>query len=108
MRQVWLQVFTVMICGSIVKSVVPNLILWIIADLVVLGVSYFLLRRHPYIDIKKSMMFIGGLTLVNILIDVNIIDALLGNIINIAIVAWVVFGGGKGKGRPTLRHKWHK
>lgn len=109
MRQVWLQVFTVMICGSIVKFVLPHVFLWVVADLLVLGVCYFLLRRYPDIDLKKSMIFIGGLTLINILVDVNIIDGILGNIISLFIVAWVVFGGGgKRKGKPMLRHKWHK
>lgn len=109
MRQVWLHVFTVMIFGSIVKFVVPNVLLWVLADLVVFGICYLLLRRYPYIDIKKSMLFIGGLTLINILVDVNILNGLIGNIISLVLVAWVIFGGGsKGKGQSILRHKWNK
>lgn len=109
MRQVWLYVFTVMILGSIVKFIVPNVFLWVLADLVVLGVCYLLLRRYPFIDIKKSMLFIGGLTLINILVDVNVINGLFGNILSLILVAWVIFGGGgKGKGQPVLRHKWNK
>ncbi|NLP40775.1 MAG: hypothetical protein GX348_01000 [Veillonellaceae bacterium] len=109
MRQVWLQVFTVMILGSFVKFIVPDVSLWVLADLVVLGICYLLLRRYPSIDIKKSMLFVGALTLINILVDVNILNGLLGNIIGLVIVGWVIFGGGgKGKGQTILRHKWNK
>ncbi|MDD4601683.1 hypothetical protein SDC9_27469 [bioreactor metagenome] len=111
MRQVWLQIFGVMIGGSIVKFILPNVWLWVFADLLVLGISYILLRRYPFVDMKKSMLFIGGLTLINILIDVQILDGMLGSIASLILVSWVVFGGGgqgKGKGKSTLRHKWNK
>lgn len=108
MNQVWLQVFMAMICGSIIKMVFYNVFLWVVIDLLVLGVSYILLRRFPYIDIKKSMLFIGGLTAINILVDLNVIDGVLGNIAGLILVGWVVFGGGKGKSKSILRHKWHK
>lgn len=106
MRQVWLQVFTLMICGSIIKFALPNMILWVIADLIVFGIAYMILRRYPYVDFKKSMLFIGGLTVINILVDLNIISDMLGNIAGLVVVGWVMFGGGKG--RPNIRHKWHK
>lgn len=107
MRQVWLQVFTTMICGSIVKFALPNMYLWVIVDLIVFGIAYMILRRYPYIDFKKSMLFIGGLTVINLLVDIRIINDMVGNIASLVIVGWVMFGG-LGKGLPSIRHKWHK
>ncbi|MEN6413225.1 MAG: hypothetical protein ABFC84_10795 [Veillonellales bacterium] len=109
MDQVWLQVFTAMICGAIVKYFIVNSWIWVAVDFIVLGISYILLRRCSFINLKKSMMFLGGLTLINILVDINILDGLLGNLAALALVAWVMFGGKNNRGRRvTLRHKWHK
>lgn len=108
MNQVWLQIFTAMICGAIVKYFIANTWVWVAVDLIVLGISYILLRRYPFINLKKSMLFLGGLTFINILVDINILDGLLGNLAALALVAWVMFGGRNNKARSALRHKWHK
>lgn len=112
MNQIWLKVFTVMICGSVVKYIVPYQLFWVVIDLIVLAVAFLILRRYTFIDLNKSMIFLGTLTGVSILVDLNIIDGIVGTIASLILVAWAMFGGGSGKkGRPSsrqLRHKWHK
>lgn len=111
MNQIWLRIFMVMIGGSIVKYLFVGPILWVCIDLAVLGISYLILRRYPYVDLKASMSFLGGLTAVSILTDLGIISGLISNILMIALLAWLMFGRGGNNGpnnRPTNRHKWHK
>lgn len=109
MNQIWLKVFTVMICGSIVKYLLPYQFLWVVTDMVVLGIAFLILRRYAFIDLNKSMMFLGTLTGVSILVDLNIIDGAVGTIASLVLVAWAMFGGGKkNRSFGQMRHKWHK
>jgi hypothetical protein len=111
MNQIWLRIFMVMIGGTIAKQIVFNPFIWVCIDLAVLGISYLILRRYPFVDLKSSMLFLGGLTAVSILIDLGIISGILGPILTLALLAWMMFGRNGRNGsnnRPTNRHKWHK
>ncbi|AJQ28108.1 MAG: hypothetical protein H6Q69_4457 [Firmicutes bacterium] len=109
MNQIWLRIFMVMIGGSVAKYIVVNPFIWVCIDLAILGIAYLILRRYPFIDLKSSMSFLGGLTAVSVLIDLGIISGLVGNILIIALLAWMIFGRSRGSNnRPVNRHKWHK
>lgn len=114
MNPVWLQLFAVMIGGSIFKYMFFYPLAAVTIDIAVLAICYFILRRHPYVDIKQSMIFLGLLTAVSILTDFGVISAMLGNIAVLALLVWILFrqgGGGSGGGRrrqQPIRHKWHK
>lgn len=110
MNQIWFEIFAAMIAASIIKYFFYNMFVWVALDLVLLGVCYVILRRwRYYVDMKKSMIFLSGITLVNVLTDVGIINTLISNLLFLALLAWMVFGGnGKGPKRSNLRHKWHK
>lgn len=111
MNQIWLQMFAVLIGGSIVKSLVLNSLIWVVIDLAVLAAVYYILQRNPYVDMKHSMFFMGILTVVNILTDIRIIPDILGNIIILGLLLWMIFDNGRrGGGRrpPVIRHRWHK
>jgi hypothetical protein len=109
MNQVWLQIFAVMIVGNIVKEVFSSAVIWVLIDLAIFAVVYWIISRYPYIDSKKSMFYLGILTLVSILVDIGFISGIFGNIIVLALLFWMLFGGGTGGGRrPIMRHKWHK
>ena len=110
MNQIWLQIFAVMIGGSILKYFFYNVVLLVLVDLAILGICFLILRRHPYVDVRKSMLFLGALTLISVLVDLGV-NALLGQIAMLALVGWMMFGGnnnGNGRRRPPLRHKWNK
>ncbi len=111
MNQIWLRIFMVMIGGSIVKYLLVGSIIWVCIDLAVLGICYMILRKYPYVDLKSSMFFLGGLTAVSILTDIGIISGLVGQVLMIGLLAWMMFGRGgnnSSKNRPINRHKWHK
>jgi hypothetical protein len=112
MNTIWIQVLLVMVGGSMLKYVFMNPWAWVAIELAILGVAYYLLRRHPYVDVKSSMMFLSGLTIVNILVDLGIIGGLLGNVLVLAVLAWMFFNsnrpGGGDDWRRKQRHKWHK
>jgi uncharacterized membrane protein YfcA len=110
MNQIWLQILAVMIGSSVVKYIFSSMLAWVIIDLLVLGIAYIILRRHPYIDIRKSMIFLSGLTAISVLVDLGILDGVIGQIIILIFLVWTIFGGGSGNNRkwPSMRHKWHK
>ena len=99
-----------MVVGSILKYFFPGTIFWVLIDLAVLGTSYLVLRRYPFVDLRTSMIFLGGLTLINILTDFEVLSGMLGNLALLALLLWVMFyrGGNGPQRRPPLRHKWHK
>lgn len=107
MNKIWLQIFVVMIGGSIAKSVLPNPLVWAGIDIVVLGVAYLILRRYPNINLKSSMMFLSGLTVVSILTGLRIISDMAGNIATLALLAWMMFGRGGSK-FSNIKDKWNK
>ncbi|SDE15685.1 hypothetical protein [Sporomusa acidovorans] len=92
MNQIWFQILAIMIVGSMLKYVVFSTLAWVIIDLAVLGISYLLLRRDPFTDMKRSMLFLGGLTVVNVLVDLGIIGGMLGNLILLGLLAYMMFG----------------
>ncbi|VBB08747.1 Hypothetical protein LUCI_4026 [Lucifera butyrica] len=111
MSRIWLELFVIMMVGSIFKEGFLNIMFWVLIDLVVLAACYWRLKRYPYIDMKKSMLFLGGITAVNILIDLGVLSSMLGNILFLALLLWMIVGGsdrGGGPRRSNLRHKWHK
>lgn len=105
MNQIWLQIFAVMIGGSLLKYVFVNQFIWVIIDLAVLVGAYIILKRHPYIDLKKSMSFLGALTAISVLVDLGVVGGEIGNIAVLGLLAWMIFGGrfggfGGGRRRP--------
>lgn len=112
MNQIWLQIFVAMIGGSIVKGLISNSWVWVFVDIAVLVICYLILRRHSNVDLKGSMLFLSGLTIVSILMDIGIIGGLIGNILILVMLGWMVFGRGGNNSnntkRPSIRHKWHK
>jgi hypothetical protein len=115
MQTIWLQVLAVMVGSSLLKYVFVNPWAWVAIDLAVFGIAYYLLRRYPLVDFKSTMMFLGGLTLVNVLVDLGIVSGLVGNLLILGVLAWMFFGNNRGGGdddwrrkRQPMRHKWHK
>jgi len=111
-NQTWLQIMAVMVGGSIVKAIISNSFVWVFVDVAVLFISYLILRRYPGVDLKSSMVFLSGLTVVSVLMDLDIVGGLVGNILILALFGWMMFGRNGNNNdsprRPTIRHKWHK
>jgi len=110
MTNVWLMLFAIMLAGGVLKYLFLNVWAAVVIDVVILGAVYFLLRRYPFLDFRKTMIFFTGLTVVSILVDIGLISDLVGNLVILAVLVWAIYRryGGGGSGRPKLRHKWHK
>ena len=92
MNQTWFKILAVMIAGSMLKYLVFSTLAWVVIDLAVLGVSYLIIRRDPFTDLKHSMLFLSGLTVVNVLVDLGIIGGMIGNLLLLALLAYMMFG----------------
>lgn len=110
MNRIWLKIFAVMIGSSIIKSFVPNSLVWVCVDIAVLGISYLILRRDFSVDLKMSMLFLGGLTAISILVDVGIMSDTMSSLLILALLGWMLYDRrSKGNPKPPVnRHKWHK
>ncbi len=112
MNTVWWYILAAIIVGSILKYFVYNPWAWVAVDIAVFVAVYFILRRYPWVNLKSSLTFFACLTVVNILVDLGIIAGMVGNIALLILLAWMMFGpgrGGQGGGRPPRpRHPWHK
>lgn len=109
LNQIWLIILAVMIGGSMLKYLIPNPWVAVVIDLAVLAIAYIILRRYPYINIKRTMNFLVGLTIVSVAVDLGFIDGFVGNIALLILLAWLFFSKDGGSRRPPkLRHPWHK
>ncbi len=111
MNTVWWYILAAIIVGSLLKYLVLNPWAWVAIDIALFAVVYIILRRYPWVDLKRSVTFFGCLTIVNIFVDLGIVDGFIGNIALLILLAWMMFGqgwGGGGRGRPRPRHPWHK
>ncbi len=92
MNTLMLKVFGIMFAGAALKMLMPNGLVWIVIDLAVLGVAYLVLRRHPYINLKKVMSYLGSITFISVLVDLGIIGGEIGNLAVMALLLWMIFG----------------
>lgn len=109
MNQVWLKIIAVMLAASVAKYFIAHALFWVAIDLAALGICYLIIRRYPYVDLRRTMLFLGTFTLISILVDIRVISAMLGNILSLAVIVWLLWRGGNvTTRRQPLRHKWHK
>ncbi|MBP2653666.1 MAG: hypothetical protein H6Q73_1235 [Firmicutes bacterium] len=113
MNKPWLVILAVMLGGSIIKYGILQYLIFspviaVIIDLLVFSACYLTLRRYPYIDLKRSMQFIGVIIALEILFDLGIINELIREIVFFILIAWGISKQGGSGGPPRQRHKWHK
>ncbi len=113
-EQTWIKLLILMVGSSLVKYLFYDIWIWVFIDLAVLAIAYYMLKDNPYIDIRKTMLLLGGFTLISILTDVGVLNALLGQMIMLAVLFWMFWrrreerSGGGGQRSFPRRHKWHK
>lgn len=107
MNKLWLQIFMAMIGGSIVKSFFPNPLIWVCVDIAVFGISYLILRSHSNVNLKSSMLLLGGLTIISIFTDLGIMSDLISSLFILALVGWMMYERRRNGNRkpPNIRHK---
>lgn len=100
MSNTWVFIMAVMILGNFILQILPASVFIpgvIIVHLLILFFSYILLKRDKFSDIRANMLFIFGLTVINILVDLNIMSQSLSWIAFGALLMWSMLGGGSSK-----------
>ena len=110
MNKIWLQIFAAMVGGSIVKSFFPSSLVWVCVDIAVFGISYLILRRDSNVNLKSSMKFLGGLTVISVLTDLGIMSDMMSSLFILALLGWMMYDRRRNVNAkpPVNRHKWHK
>jgi hypothetical protein len=108
-NNVWWMILGIMVGGSILKYFFVSPFIALIINIAVLVAAYLVLRRYPYVDLKRSMTFLVALMVIVSLVEFGIINGLVANIGMLGLLAWMFFGPGRGPGKPSRpRHQWHK
>ena len=87
-----------MFAGNFVLQMVPLLYYFeavIIINLLVLAGAYFILRRDSLSDLRGNILFMAGLTVINIMTDLGIMSSSLSWIAFGALLVWSMTGGGR-------------
>ncbi len=98
MNYTWLYIFLVMMAGNVLLQLVP----WglyvpavFVINLAILGASYLIFRRDIFSDLRANMLFMLGLTVINILTDLRIMSYAMSWIAFGALFVWSMAGGGR-------------
>ena len=62
----------------------------------ILAGAYVLFKRNPFIDLRSNMLFMLGLTVINVLTDLGIMSYQMSWIAFGALFIWSMMGGGRG------------
>lgn len=98
MTNTWIYILVLMFAGNFILQMTPLLYYFYAIFAVHLGIlaaSYFLFKRDPFIDMRANMLFMLGLTVINVLTDLGIMTYQMSWIAFGALFIWSMFGGGK-------------
>lgn len=98
--QTWVYVMVLMIAGNFLLQMVPLFYFVPAVFLINLGVligSYLVFRRDPAVDLRANMLFMLGLTVINILTDLTILSYQMSWIAFGALLVWSMAGGGRSR-----------
>lgn len=99
MASTWIYVMCIMLFGSYILQLVPPMFylsVVLIVNCGVLAASYFLFRRDPLLNMRENMLFMLGLTVINILTDLGIMSYFMSWVAFGALLLWSLLGGGRG------------
>ncbi len=100
MRYTWLYIFLVLMAGNIGIQLLPYYLYIegvILINLAILGVSYLIFRRDYFSDLRANMLFMLGLTVINILTDLGIMSYIMSWVAFGALFIWSMAGGGRSR-----------
>ena len=95
MASTWIYVMCIMLFGSYILQLVPlmfYLSVVLIVNCGVLAASYFLFRRDPLLNMRENMLFMLGLTVINILTDLGIMSYFMSWVAFGALLLWSLLG----------------
>jgi hypothetical protein len=100
MTGTWMIILMAMIAGSFILNVVPaGLYLEGVmgVNLGILLIAYLCFRRDPFIDMRANMLFMLGLTVINIMTDLGMMSVALSWVAFGALFIWSMMGGGRSR-----------
>lgn len=95
----WIYIMLLMLAGSFILQMVPLLIYFpavLVVNILIFIITFILIRRDPYVEKRGNILFMAGLTVINILTDLGILSYLMSWAAFAALVVWSMFGGGRG------------
>ncbi len=100
MPSTWLLIFLALMSANIIIGYLPYSIIIpgiILVNLAVLAVSYFIFRRDPFVDLRANMLFMLGLTVINIMTDLGMMSYTMSWLAFGALLVWSWSGGGRSR-----------
>lgn len=97
MSRSWLWVLGLMLVGSAILRFYPYMELMLLVNVGIVIGSYLILRRDPYTDLRANMLFILGLTVINVLSGIGLMSSMASNLAFVALLVWSMAGGGRSR-----------
>ena len=100
MPSTWLLIFLALMSANIIIGYLPYSVIIpgiILVNLAVLAVSYFIFRRDPFVDLRANMLFMLGLTVINIMTDLGMMSYTMSWLAFCALLVWSWSGGGRSR-----------
>ncbi|WP_296096002.1 hypothetical protein [Dialister sp.] len=100
MSMTWVYITLLLLLGGFVLQMMPLLIYFpavLIVNLLIFGIGTYLIRRDGRVENRQNILFLAGLTVINILTALDILSYYMSWAAFLALLVWSFFGGGRGK-----------
>lgn len=100
MTNTWLLILIAMIGGNFILEWLPAAYYIpgvMVVNLAILFISWFCFKRDPFSDVRANMLFMLGLTVINILTDLGIMSVAMSWVAFGALFVWSMMGGGRSR-----------
>lgn len=100
MSMTWIYITLLLLVGGFVLQMMPLLIYFpavFIVNLLIFGIGAYLIRHDRRVEDRPNILFLGGLTVINILTALDILSYHMSWAAFAALLVWSFFGGGRGK-----------
>lgn len=100
MSMTWVYITLLLLLGGFVLQMMPLLIYFpavLIVNLLIFGIGTYLIRRDGRVENRQNILFLAGLTVINILTALDILSYYMSWAAFLALLVWSFFGGGRGR-----------
>lgn len=100
MSMTWVYITLLLLLGGFVLQMMPLLIYFpavLIVNLLIFGIGTYLIRRDGRVENRQNILFLAGLTVINILTALDILSCYMSWAAFLALLVWSFFGGGRGR-----------
>ena len=97
MSSTWIIILIGMIGGNFLLNVAPVGFYVEAVVIINLALAFFAFRRDPFIDMRANMLFMIGLTVINIMTELGMMSTTLSWVAFGALFVWSMMGGGRSR-----------